>query len=107
MKTNKITATIVIEIEDNRTLAGRCWCPITEKYILQSIDIGSDDHFTVKTTIISFECTNPLTDSDIRTHDDMSRIRKAVDACTLQSPILYGQLFDELGNWNWRQDCSN
>lgn len=107
MKTNKITATIVIEIEDNRSLDTRCCCPMTKERILQDIHIGTGDYLISKETIISFKETNPLTDSDIRIAQDMSSIEEAVDICTLHSPVLYSQLRDELDNWNWRQDCSN
>jgi hypothetical protein len=107
MKTNKIKATIVIEIEDNRCLASRCWCPMTKERILQDINIGGGDYFTSKETIIPFEETNPLTDSDIRIDQAMSSIEESVDICTLHSSVLYRRLDDEIDNWNWRQDYTN
>lgn len=101
MKTNKITVTMIIEIEDNRSLATRCWCPITKELILQNIHIGSGDNLTSKENIISFEETNPLTVDDIRINTDMIAIEDAI--CFSR---VYMQLNDTIENWNWRQDCS-
>ena len=116
MKTNKITATIVIEIEDNRSLESKCWCPMTKERILQDIHIGDSDYFISKETRISFEETNPLTDSDIRIYQDMSAIDDAL--CKLYDDYNNAMrpqrgyceipcLYDYIDKWNWRQDCSN
>lgn len=126
MKTNKITATIVIEIEDSRGLASRCNFPMTKESVLENIRIYSGSNLESKKSIISFKATNPLTE-EIREFQKMEEIANIAIAevelritdfervrnCGLldkkyKDIELSSKIFrKELDNWNWRQDCSN
>lgn len=122
MKTNKITATIVIEIEDNRMGEYRATHPINKKLIEKNIDLRLNKcfvpyHFsTAVIKSININETFPLTEAQIKYYLSCVAIDDALcklydhynDAMNPQRG--YGEipsLYDYLDNWNWRQDCNN